>query len=234
MKTSFLFSCEHASNQIPAKYTALFKEHQSLLKSHRGWDIGANVFYTALCRKVLASKQKAQWSRLLIELNRSLHHKNLFSEVTQLLPKNEKQFIIEEYYLPYRSRIEEHIENLLKQNNHVIHLSVHSFTPLLNGQTRNADIAFLYDPKRKKERDFCYALKQSIRTSLPQYLIRMNYPYKGFSDGLTTALRAKYNQAQYLGIELELNQKHFHPKNANDKFVQPLTNVIATFLNSVN
>lgn len=234
MKKGLLISCEHASNQIPAKYTALFKKHQQLLQSHQGWDIGANEFYTALCRKVLASKQKAPWSRLLIELNRSLHHRNLFSEVTQSLPKNEKKFIIEEYYLPYRSRIESHIENLLEKNTNVVHLSVHSFTPVLSGQKRNADIAFLYDPKRKKERDFCYALKQSIRTAFPQYMIRMNYPYKGFSDGLTTALRAKYKQAQYLGIELELNQKHFHSKNAHEKFVQPLTNVIAKYLNLVN
>ncbi len=35
-----LVSCEHAGNQIPAPYQALFANRQSLLTSHRGYDIG--------------------------------------------------------------------------------------------------------------------------------------------------------------------------------------------------
>jgi hypothetical protein len=36
--------------------------------------------------------------------------------------------------------------------------------------------------------------------------LRRNYPYRGQSDGLTTALRRQFG-ARYLGIELEINQR---------------------------
>jgi hypothetical protein len=38
--------------------------------------------------------------------------------------------------------------------------------------------------------------------------VRFNYPYKGTSDGLTTTLRKKFGP-QYVGIEIEINQKFF-------------------------
>ena len=37
--------------------------------------------------------------------------------------------------------------------------------------------------------------------------IRFNYPYLGISDGFTSYLRKKFNQKNYVGIELEVNQK---------------------------
>lgn len=36
----------------------------------------------------------------------------------------------------------------------------------------------------------------------------MNYPYLGKADGFTTSLREEF-QEQYIGLELELNQKLF-------------------------
>jgi hypothetical protein len=36
----------------------------------------------------------------------------------------------------------------------------------------------------------------------------MNYPYAGRSDGLTSALRRRHLPQRYLGIELEINQRH--------------------------
>lgn len=37
--------------------------------------------------------------------------------------------------------------------------------------------------------------------------MRRNYPYAGKGDGLTMALRDRFPQHAYLGIELEINQK---------------------------
>ena len=38
--------------------------------------------------------------------------------------------------------------------------------------------------------------------------VRFNYPYAGRADGLTTALRRRFPDAAYAGIELEINQRH--------------------------
>ena len=36
----------------------------------------------------------------------------------------------------------------------VLHVAVHSFTPVLHGERRNADVGLLYDPARPRERAF--------------------------------------------------------------------------------
>src|SRR5437764_832924 len=38
--------------------------------------------------------------------------------------------------------------------------------------------------------------------------VRRNYPYAGRNDGLTTAFRRRFPASRYLGIELEINQRH--------------------------
>lgn len=37
----------------------------------------------------------------------------------------------------------------------------------------------------------------------------MNFPYQGTNDALTTYLRSEFDQSEYIGIEVELNQKYF-------------------------
>ena len=88
----------------------------------------------------------------------------------------------------------------------VIHLGIHSFTPVLNGVEREADVGILYDPSRPAEAALAETLIKSIHEFYPQLSIRRNYPYLGKSDGLTTTLRQKFGTA-YVGLEIEINQK---------------------------
>jgi hypothetical protein len=45
----------------------------------------------------------------------------------------------------------------------------------------------------------------------PEMRVRRNYPYLGKTDGLTTYLRRQFPAEQYLGIELEVNQRCLEP-----------------------
>jgi predicted N-formylglutamate amidohydrolase len=87
-----------------------------------------------------------------------------------------------------------------------VHVAVHSFTPRLRGEGRNADVGLLYDSKRAREASLARRWKASLRVSAPRLRVRYNYPYRGGSDGLTTALRRQHAPASYLGLELEVNQ----------------------------
>jgi predicted N-formylglutamate amidohydrolase len=89
----------------------------------------------------------------------------------------------------------------------VIHLSIHSFTPLLNGHLRNCDIGLLYDSSKQAEKEFCKTFKTLMLQQRSDLNIRYNYPYLGKADGFTTYLRKRYPH-RYLGIEIEINQ-HF-------------------------
>jgi predicted N-formylglutamate amidohydrolase len=201
----FLLSCEHGGNTIPNEYRHYFAEAAGVLNSHRGWDPGAlNLFN--LLKPEFNSTYFSTTSRLLVELNRSLHHTNLFSDYTKSLPKQVHDEIIEKFYSPYRTQVEQTVSEQLRLGKTVFHLSIHSFTPSLDGEERNADIGLLYDPSRKIEKEFSAKFKSLLTQELPDFKVRMNYPYLGTADGLTTYLRKKYT-ANYCGMEFELNQK---------------------------
>lgn len=200
-----VLTCEHGGNEIPEKYKSLFLNAKEALDSHRGYDLGALDLFQQLNN--LADFSKAQKvSRLLIETNRSLHHPQIFSEFTQPLGREEKEEIIENYYKPYRNSVEKAISELIAEGEEVLHFSVHSFTPNLNGEERTADIGLLFDPGRTAEKEFSRKFKKILREISPDLKIRYNYPYLGKSDGFTTYLRKKFPN-YYRGIELEVNQK---------------------------
>ncbi|WP_266205483.1 N-formylglutamate amidohydrolase [Pontibacter kalidii] len=201
-----LITCEHGGNDIPPAYAGLFTAEQELLQSHRGYDKGALQLLETL--KVVADKTfHSTTSRLLVELNRSPHHKSLFSAISRGLPQREKEQILKEHYQPYRERVEELIEDLTMVGHQVLHISVHSFTPVLDGEERQADIGLLYDPRRRRERDFCRSWKKALKEQGPELVVRFNYPYLGIADGFPTYLRRRFTEEQYAGVELEVNQK---------------------------
>jgi predicted N-formylglutamate amidohydrolase len=201
-----LLTCEHAGNNVPDTYETYFNGHEELLESHKGYDIGALELFDNL--KPLACKGFHELNtRLLIELNRSLHHPKLFSAVTRQLSDAEKSAVIKKHYLPYRDQVEHFIHDFVMAGRQVVHIAVHTFTPELDGEIRDADIGLLYDPKRKGEQSFCKLWKSELSKRDETLLVRYNYPYLGIADGLTTYLRRKFKGNEYLGIELEVNQK---------------------------
>jgi predicted N-formylglutamate amidohydrolase len=205
---NLIVSCEHGENNIPKRYLPLFKNNLSLLNSHRGWDPGALILAKKIALDLSAPLFYSTTSRLLIDLNRSLHHPGLFSEFSKRADDTIRQKIINSIYIPYRTGIVEHIKKIKSATNPILHLSIHSFTNKLEGIERTADIGLLYDPSKLSEKNFCRKLKTSLEQAFPDLIIRCNYPYRGNADGFTTYLRRRFNERDYAGIEIEINQKH--------------------------
>jgi predicted N-formylglutamate amidohydrolase len=204
---NLLLTCEHGGNGIPARYAPLFRAHERLLRSHRGYDIGAVAYARDFARAFGAPLVYSTTSRLLVELNRSPHHPNLFSRVTRRLPSEERERILQRYYRPYRSAVEAHVASAAGDGERVLHISCHSFAPRMSGVRRNAEIGLLYDPAREQEARFCRAWQRTIERLEPGWRVRRNYPYRGSDDGLTTYLRSRFGAGVYCGIEIEVNQK---------------------------
>lgn len=203
---SLVVSCEHATNRIPASYRSLFRGAGTALRSHRGWDIGAARVATALARACGAALFLGRASRLLIDLNRSRHHPALLSEWTRRLGPDERRELVERHYQPYRDAVADRIRAGLRDGNRVLHISVHSFTPLWNGALRTADIGLLYDPAHPAERALCAGWQDAFEHVTPQLRVRRNYPYRGTSDGFSVALRRELRTRRYTCVELEINQ----------------------------
>lgn len=198
-------TCEHGGNGVPARYRALFPKGSRLLQSHRAYDPGALELARTFAHTYRAKLFYSTITRLLVELNRSEGHRQSFS---RFVPAGVRGELLARHYRPYRAAVEAYIRAALDRGGRVVHLSCHSFTPRLADVRRSADLGLLYDPRRRTERSFCAAWKAALQERNRTLLVKLNYPYRGFADGFTTHLRARFADADYLGIELELNQKY--------------------------
>ena len=203
-----MLTCEHASNRLPAAFKKAIPAE--VLKTHRAYDIGALAVFRKLVKFAKPEFYcEGKFSRLFVDLNRTITNKSAFSEYYEQLDKATASKVKAQataYWSEYRTVIEKFVKANAKKE--IIHLGIHSFTPELNGKVRNTDIGILYDPSRPKECELAQVIKAEIKRLHPEMKVRFNYPYKGTSDGLTTTLRKKIGP-RYAGLEIEINQKFF-------------------------
>ena len=216
-KKKVIITCEHGGNRIPKEYTELFLPHKQLLSSHRGYDIGAWELADIIYNEIGDYYFHSVVTRLLIDFNRTPNSRSLYSPVTKDLDTRTKEIIKRKYYDPYIQAITQTIDEFTYDNHLLIHLSIHSFTPAIDGVVRNADVGILYDPKREKEKSFALNWKEQLYNE-SNFKVRMNYPYKGIANGLTTYFRLTTKSQNYIGIELEVNQ-NLLTQNRRDKFM---------------
>jgi predicted N-formylglutamate amidohydrolase len=227
-EATIIVTCEHGGRRVPAPYAELFRGAARTLASHRGWDPGALSVARVLARRLDARFFYSTVTRLLVDLNRSLHHPKLFSEFAAELDPTERETVLARHYHPYRRAVERTVADATRRNGAVFHLSVHTFTPVLGGEIRRADIGLLYDPSRSLEKRTCRRWQEILGEIDPSLRVRRNYPYRGRSDGFTTFLRRRFERRDYLGIELEINQRFFTKKRTGPAL--PLVRTLETSL----
>ncbi|TVQ35084.1 MAG: N-formylglutamate amidohydrolase [Wenzhouxiangella sp.] len=199
---SGLITAEHASRRVPKAYRQLFAGAESVLKSHRAWDPGTRQLARELSESLDLPLLEGKVTRLLVDLNRSVGHPRHISEFSRNLPADQRKVLIERYWQPhwdaYRHAIEQ-APGLL------VHIACHSFSPEMDGVRRQADIGLLYDPGRPSEQHFCRQLAKALSEDLPGLRVRMNYPYRGNSNGMGQQHRRLFPAHRLLTVELEVN-----------------------------
>ena len=204
-------TAEHASLKIPARYRGLGLSSQQQ-RSHVAWDEGSKALAREIARRLSAPLVEGVVSRLVIDLNRSLHHKRVIPAVAfgvsvagnEKLSSEERMRRIELYYDPFRSGAFTEISKGVKSTGRCVHISVHTFTPRLHGVVRPLDVAGVYDPRRKREAELGEG--RAARFSAAGFRVRRNFPFRGVADGHTTGLRRKFSDKAYAGVEIEVNQ----------------------------
>ena len=212
MADRLFVTCEHAGNEVPQEYAHLFVGHEHLLATHRGWDPGALRLAREMAARFDAPLCYDKTTRLLADLNRSVGTPDLHSEVTRHLSKAERRRLLDAYYFPHRRRVDAALARAVAQasaaGDRVVHVASHSFTPVLHGKVRSADVGMLYDPRRPGEVALASAWIDALRAADGTLRLRRNYPYLGASDGVCQVMRRRYPPQLYVGIELEVNQRY--------------------------
>ena len=197
----FVFTCEHASCEVPVEYDDLGLDRDQL-QEHIAWDIGARNLTVNLARRFDAPAVLAGVSRLVIDCNRDLADHDLIVSQSHgvQVPGNlevdadERHRRITQFYEPYH----EAVDALLRRHRDRFLVSVHTFTPVLNGRERRLDVGVLFDVYADEA--------QRLGTALAGAGLRVRYnePYSGL-DGLiySAARHGGHHGAPYL--ELEVN-----------------------------
>lgn len=225
---SLILSCEHASGRVPTRFAGVFASRaaRAALGSHRGLDLGALALAQALAKRCQVPLLAGQQTRLLIDLNRSVGHRNLLSEWSRRL----STVHVQELKAIHAAHWAELASRVRNSKGTAIHVSVHSFTPVLAGKSRDFDVGLLYDPRRPGE--VALAGRLHIALSEGGLRTRRNAPYRGSADGAPTSLRRQFSPVRYVGLELELNQAFlWHEPDAHKRraVLAALTAVLPEF-----
>lgn len=168
--------CEHAGCAVPASLGNLGLD-DTILRSHRGWDIGAEALARALAMRLKAPLILQRYSRLVIDSNRppgsqeSILNESDGVRITanDTLSKAEKEARVRGIFYPMDRAIEESF---------VAHprkaaFSIHSFTPVFGGTPRPWNAGFL----TRKSRSTASALINSLQRLRPELSLAINEPY---------------------------------------------------------
>ncbi|MFN3241448.1 MAG: N-formylglutamate amidohydrolase [Planctomycetota bacterium] len=204
--STVVISCEHATDRVPAAYAPWFASAAAALQSHRGVDFGAALLADELADALGVPALHADVTRLLVDTNRSQGERAIFSEWSWPMPEDLRRRALREHWSHHRDRVTAAVRAVIDGGGSAVHVGVHSFTPELDGEVREIDVAWLFDPDRPAEVRFVDAWQRALAEAAPELRLRRNEPYQGTSDGLTTDLRLQFDDARYLGIELEVNQ----------------------------
>lgn len=199
-KNSIILSCEHGGNKIPSSVKENLHVSKRLIESHQAFDRGALDLALFLKKQLRVPLINNEMTRLILDYNRTPTNKNYWGILSEKISEKDKQRIVEDNRC-YTDQLFEFIKRNYKSS-HVIHLSIHSFTPVYKGKIRKTEIGLLYDPARESERRISRFLKSQLSTS---FRVHFNRPYRGTSDGLTKYFRSKFKK-HYSGIEIEINQ----------------------------
>ena len=206
-----LVSCEHASNRLPDG----METPNGLLDLHIAWDPGALPIAERLARMFGAPLHAGEYSRLVVDLNRTVGNSRLVRRVSdghkipfnQGLDAAQIRHRVEQYYLPYRNAVSEGVSRIIEEQGRCVHLCIHTYTPRLGDRVRGNDIGLLYDPHHQPEASLVRELRNALvdRTGL---VVWLNRPYQGTADGILPRIREQHPAERFVGIELEVNQKY--------------------------
>lgn len=216
--TSWILTCEHAGYAIPEWLQGIFEVPTNTLISHEGWDIGAWQVALSLAKNMKWPLYGYPYTRLLVESNRSLQHPKLFSKWSKKLDPSLQARALNYLYHPFRRIVKEEIRRVITHRG-VIHLSIHSFTPIFRGSSRSADIGILYDPQTRFEGQLARLLQKHLKAQ--GWKLRLNYPYLGKSDGHVRGLRQEFPE-HYVGLEIEINQRLIMNQVSSKRLAQQL------------
>jgi predicted N-formylglutamate amidohydrolase len=196
--------CDHAGCRFPKSLGDMGLDPFAR-RCHLAIDIGAGSLTESLASSLGITAVLAQYSRLIVDLNRQLMDPGAFLEYGDgiLVPGNrnlhqaDKDRRADAIYWPYHHAVDEQIKRLKAVGPPPAFISVHSFTPVLNGEARSWQVGILWDKDQRLSDIFIDEFRAA------GYLTGDNEPYSGKApQDFTIDHHAETIGLPHVGIEI--------------------------------
>jgi predicted N-formylglutamate amidohydrolase len=176
----YVIVCDHASNRVPRALNNLGLSKAELQK-HIAWDPGTEDIGLHMSERMDATTVIAGYSRLVVDLNRGDDHPEIMRSTSDhvripgnvgLTPAQRRQRM-ETFFRPYHDEIARALKRFTAQGIAPALISIHSFTPEMDGFKRPWHIGVLWNRQEKLAR----ALVKNLRRNNPDLVIGENEPY---------------------------------------------------------
>jgi predicted N-formylglutamate amidohydrolase len=175
-----LLVCDHASRRFPRSLGDMGLDPVAR-RCHLALDIGAGALTEKVARELGVTAVLCQYSRLIVDCNRQLMDPGAFLEFgdgvvihgNRNLHADDRRRRAEAIYWPYHNEIDAQIKRLRFSAAAPIMVSIHSFTPVLNGESRSWEMGVLWDTDQVTAEIFIRDLR------LAGYIVGDNEPYSG-------------------------------------------------------
>ena len=206
-KAQCLIVCDHASNRIPEALGTLGLSKKDREK-HIAWDPGTEIIGRYLSEQLDAPAFFSTFSRIVVDVNRGANSPECMREVYDHVPvpgnvnlsRAEKKQRIDEIFNPYHKNLAAQVQRFLKKKRVPMIISVHSFTPEIDGYRRPWHIGILWN----KEDDIAVKLVDNLRAQNPTMIVGENEPYSLKAENLaknTIGTHAESKGLPYVIVE---------------------------------
>ena len=199
-----LLICDHASCRFPESLGDMGLDPFAR-RCHLAIDIGAGPVTERLARSLGVTAVVHNYSRLVVDCNRQLMDPSAFLQYGDgiLVPGNgnlhqaDKDLRATALYWPYHAAIDEQVQRLRKAGPPPAFISIHSFTPVLNGEARDWQMGVLWDKDETMREIFLEGLRGA------GYQVGDNEPYSGKApQDFTIDHHAEEINLPHVGIEI--------------------------------
>jgi predicted N-formylglutamate amidohydrolase len=181
-KGKILLVGDHASNTMPKILDNLGLD-DTALEQHIAYDIGSKKLIHHLSQHLDAPAILAGYSRLIVDLNRSLEDDSAMPEVSdytvikgnQNMSDEQRNARIHSFYTPYRKAIDMMLHRFKEKEIVPAFISIHTFTPEMSGFSRPWHIGVLWD----KDPRIPVPLMKNLCAHPDGFHIGDNQPYSG-------------------------------------------------------
>ena len=224
-----LLICDHASHRFPKSLGDMGLDPFAR-RCHLAIDIGAGPLTESLSKSLGVTAVLQNYSRLVVDCNRQLMDPGAFLEYGDgiLVPGNrnlhaaDKELRADALYWPYHRAIDEQVQRLRNAGPTPSFIAIHSFTPVLNGESRAWQIGVLWDKDERLRHIFLEGFREA------GYYVGDNVPYSGKApQDFTIDHHAEEVGLPHIGIEIRQDLLH------NKKGIAQIAQVMHKIIESI-